>query len=246
MKSLHFPQQTASPRAWTVQPFPDGGRSNKAWSRGPFFPHSQPSRRRLRLRQSLPVSSAPGLGALALGGLLRGDRRVTRRLVEVGDDPGQHPKHTGTVERHGFRLGIALGPQVHHDPLATVQAFEPLAAPAERFQLARQAGLEVRACMRGAGRLRPATGRSGRFRPPPLTQPAGDLAGLVPSRGAGGTRLELRPVAAATWRTDNPDLMGFDDGPDPLALGLFQAFRGEAEPGGELLVRAESAARNSS
>src|SRR4051812_6221971 len=32
--------------------------------------------------------------------------------------------------------------------------------------------------------------------------------------------------------------MGFDDGPDPLALGLFQAFGGEAEPGGDLLFAA--------
>ena len=31
-----------------------------------------------------------------------------------------------------------------------------------------------------------------------------------------------------------PGLMGFDDGPDPLPLGGFQAFRCEAEPGGEL------------
>ena len=35
-----------------------------------------------------------------------------------------------------------------------------------------------------------------------------------------------------------PRLMGFDDGPDPLALGVFQAFRGEAEPGGDLLFAA--------
>src|SRR5262245_61162966 len=28
--------------------------------------------------------------------------------------------------------------------------------------------------------------------------------------------------------------MGFDDGPDPLAPGLLQAFGGEAEPGGDL------------
>src|SRR3954452_3784720 len=31
-------------------------------------------------------------------------------------------------------------------------------------------------------------------------------------------------------------LVGFDDGPDPLAPGFFQAFRGEAEAGGELLL----------
>jgi hypothetical protein len=29
--------------------------------------------------------------------------------------------------------------------------------------------------------------------------------------------------------------MGFDDGPDPIAPGFFQAFCGEAEPVGELL-----------
>ena len=32
--------------------------------------------------------------------------------------------------------------------------------------------------------------------------------------------------------------MGFDDGPDPLALGVFQALRGETEPGGDLLIAA--------
>ena len=34
--------------------------------------------------------------------------------------------------------------------------------------------------------------------------------------------------------------MGFDDGPGPLALGLLQAFGGEAEPGGDLLFAANS------
>jgi len=29
--------------------------------------------------------------------------------------------------------------------------------------------------------------------------------------------------------------MGFDDGPDPLLLGFFEPFRGEAEPGGKPL-----------
>src|SRR3954466_9857873 len=70
---------------------------------GPFFLHRQPSRWRLRLRQSLPVSSAPRLGVLALDGFLLGDWRVTRHLVEVGDDAGQHPKYAGAVERHVFR-----------------------------------------------------------------------------------------------------------------------------------------------
>src|SRR3954454_14081762 len=29
--------------------------------------------------------------------------------------------------------------------------------------------------------------------------------------------------------------MGFDDGPDPLPLGVFEPFRGEAQPGGQPL-----------
>jgi len=82
----------------------------------------------------------PGLGGLAFGPALSGARRVSRQLVEVGDDPGQHPEHAGTVERHVLRLGIGLGPQVHHHPRATVQAFQPLVAPAESLQLIREAG----------------------------------------------------------------------------------------------------------
>src|SRR3954449_8729810 len=30
--------------------------------------------------------------------------------------------------------------------------------------------------------------------------------------------------------------MGFDDGPDPLLLGFFETFRGEAQPGGQPLL----------
>src|SRR3954449_6077726 len=82
----------------------------------------------------------------------------------------------GLSNATGFRLGIGLGPQIHHDRLATVQAFEPLAAPAERFQLARQAGLKV-GVKRGAVRLLMLPISAG---PPPLlTEPAGDLAALV-------------------------------------------------------------------
>ena len=49
----------------------------------------------------------------------------------------------GAVERDVLRLGIGLGPQVHHDPLSAVQAFQPLAALAEGLQLAREASLKV-------------------------------------------------------------------------------------------------------
>ena len=33
-------------------------------------------------------------------------------------------------------------------------------------------------------------------------------------------------------------MMSFDESPDPLPQGFFQAFRGEAEPGGELSLDA--------
>ena len=49
----------------------------------------------------------------------------------------------GSVERDVLRLGIGLGPQVHHDPLSAVQAFQPLGALAESLQLAREASLKV-------------------------------------------------------------------------------------------------------
>src|SRR5262245_28411344 len=128
------------------------------------------------------------------------------------------------VERHVLRLGIGPGPQVHHDPLATVQAYQPVVAPAERLQLIREAGRDV-------GRTRAAP-------PAPLAEPAGDLAGLVrteelvdPARTEAGRGRDLAD--------GQPRLMGFDDGPDPLALGLFEAFRGEAGPGGDLLLAAD-------
>ncbi len=97
----------------------------------PFFPHAQPFRRRLGLCQPLSVVDAPGLGALGLTFLLVGKRWETGQVVQVGDDAGQHPEHTGSVERDVLRLGIGLGPQVHHDPLTAIQAFQPLAALAE-------------------------------------------------------------------------------------------------------------------
>src|SRR5262249_59120012 len=78
-----------------------------------------------------------------------------------------------------------------------------------------------------------AVGWGGGAPPAPLAEPAGDLAGLVrteelvdPARTETGG---VRDLADG-----QPRLMGFDDGPDPLALGLLQAFGGEAEPGGDL------------
>ena len=54
---------------------------------------------------------------------------------------------------------------------------------------------------------------------------------MVPTRAEAGGGRDL---------TDGqPRLMGFDDGPDPLPLGPFQAFRGQAEPGGEPLLAPE-------
>jgi hypothetical protein len=152
------------------------------------------------------VVGSSGLGGLALGPTLGGDRWVSRQLVEVGDDPGQHPEHTGAVERHVLRLRIGLGPQVHHDPLATVQAFQPLVAPAERLQLIREAGRNV-----GLTRAAPSA---------LLTEPSGDLAGLVRTEELlDPTRTE--PGGGRDPADRQPRLMGFGDGPDPLALVLL-------------------------
>ena len=89
------------------------------------------------------MTNPSSLGVLTLGGFLLGNRRVTGQIVQVGDDAGQHPEHTGSIERDVLRLGIGLGPQVHHDPLSAVQAFQPLAALAESLQLTREASLKV-------------------------------------------------------------------------------------------------------
>ena len=89
------------------------------------------------------MTNPSSLSVLTLGGFLLGNRRVTSQIVQVGDDAGQHPEHTGSIERDVLRLGIGLGPQVHHDPLSAVQAFQPLAALAESLQLAREASLKV-------------------------------------------------------------------------------------------------------
>jgi hypothetical protein len=191
---------------------------------GPFFPHGQPPRRRVGLRQLLPVPDAPGLGPFVLG--LLGDRRIPGQSIQVRDDPGQHPEHSGAVERDVLRRGIGLGPQVHHDRLPSLQAFQPLAAPAKDVDLARYAGMKVGVALRG-----------GRLSIAPLTDPPRDLAGFFRAQ-------ELVDSARAEprGRRDPADgqsrLMGVDDSPDPLALGLFQAFGGEAEPGGDLLFAA--------
>jgi hypothetical protein len=95
---------------------------------------------------------SPGLGVPALGWTLGGARRVSGQLVQVSDDAGQHAEHAGAVERDVFRLGIGLGPQIHHDLLPAVQAIQPLATPAKRVQLARKAGSKVGVAL-GGGRL---------------------------------------------------------------------------------------------
>ena len=144
---------------------------------------------------------APGLGVLTFGGFLLGDRRVTRQLVEVGDDPGRHPKHAGAVERDGTVSDRAQG-----------RGFIPTSSPRSRrsshsrhrrraVQLASKAGLKVGQAL-GRGRLRGVVRRIGSA--PPLTDDTGGSRGPRPSPGV-GSRLELRPVADAIWRTDGPD-----------------------------------------
>ena len=118
----------------------------------------------------------------------------------------------GAVERDVFRLGIGPRPQVHHDLFPAVQAFQPLAAPAGEPAVQRRAGRD------GAARAWFSGG------------PA--CAADSCHRGSRGPRRteELGPTGTETRGgrdlTDGQTrLMGFGDGPDPLALGLFQAFR---------------------
>src|SRR5262249_3687541 len=126
-------------------------------------------------------------------------------------------------ERDVLRLGIGLGPQVHHDRLPALQAFQPVAALAESLQLTREASQNV-----GLTRAAP---------PPLLAEPSGDLARLVRAEElVGPARTE--PGSDRELADGQPRLMGFDDGSDPLALGVFQALGGEAEPGGDLLFAA--------
>ena len=129
----------------------------------PLFLHRQSFRRRVGLRQPSPVAGAPGFDAPFLDVLLR-DRREAGQTVQVGDDAGQHSEHAGAVERDVFRLGIGLRPQVHHNLVIALQAFQPRATPSERVQLVREAGFEV-AMPPGRGRLIT-----------PLTESPGDLA----------------------------------------------------------------------
>ena len=122
------------------------------------------------------MADAPGLGVLAFGFLRVGERRETGQLVEVGDNAGQHPKHTGAVGGDVFRLRIGLESKIDHDHLPAVQPFQPLSAPTEGVQLPREAGLKVGMDLDG-GRL--LTWVVGVISPPLLAEPPGDLAGLV-------------------------------------------------------------------
>jgi hypothetical protein len=146
-----------------VQPFSDGGSFSKARRAALSSCNRQWLRRRVGLRQSSPVAGEPGFDAPVLDVLLR-DRREAGQAVQVSDDAIQHPEYAGAVERDVFRLGIGLRPQVHHDLVPALQAFQPLATPSECVQLAREAGLEV---AMPPGRSRLVT---------PLTEPPGDLA----------------------------------------------------------------------
>ena len=100
--------ETSRRGAWTGSFTPFGGRKIEQGPQGgSFFPHAQPLRRRVGFRQSSPAADVPGLGVFALG-LLLGNRRETGQVVQVGDDAGQHPEHSGTVERDVLAVGIGL------------------------------------------------------------------------------------------------------------------------------------------
>ena len=150
-----------------------------------------------------------------------GSRQVGNRVCKLSYTAGW----AGTsrvVDRDVFRLGIGLGPRVHHDRFPAVQTLQPLAAPAEGCQLARKANLKVGLALgRGA-----ASGAwfVGSVRPALLTVAAGGI-----SRASSEPRSWVPTGAETRGGRDLTDgqtrLMGFGDDPDTLSLGPFQAFR---------------------
>ena len=130
--------------------------------------HPPRSGRRLGLSQAFPMGDVFGLGVLALG-LLLGDRRETGQFVEVGDDVGEHPEHSGdgrtrrTRCRDRFRGEGSSRPS----PRALVAPGHSWNRPRRTYQSRPQGDLGGR---RGPGQGPPLD--------PPLTEPPEDLAGL--------------------------------------------------------------------
>ena len=206
-------------QTWLVQPRSEGRRSSKARRA------ARSSRMLNRFGGGSGSASRfwgrtpPGLGVLAFGSLRVGERRETGQLVEVGDNAGQHPKHTGAVGGDVFRLRIGLEPKIDHDHLPAVQPFQPLSAPMEGVQLPPRGGSEGRRPDLDGGRL--LTWVVGVISPPLLAEPPGISRASSEPR-SWWTRLGLRPVARTRCgRWSSPELIGFDDGPDPLLLSPF-------------------------
>ncbi len=88
------------------------------------------------------------------------------------------------------------------------------------------------------GFVQPRSDVVGVISPPLLAKPPGDLDGLVRAEEL------VDPAWAQAGRgrdlaDGQPRLMGFGDGPDPLLLSPFQAFRGQGESGGEPLLASD-------
>lgn len=103
--------------------------------------------------------------------------------------------------------------------------------PTEDVQLDREASLKAEG-KRGAGRLLRWAVWS--VPPAPLTESPGDRSGFVRAEELVGPAC-VEGGRASNLTDGHPRLMGLDDSPDPLALGVFGPPCGEAEPGGELL-----------
>lgn len=170
----------------------EGGPSGRS-----FFLDAQPLRRWVGLRLPSPMAGPPFLSVLAFGSTLVAPRRVSGQFVEVGDGAGQRAEHAWVVERDVSRLRIGLGPKIDHDPLPAVQTFQPLEAPAEGFQLPREAGLEV-GRDQGGDRLR--TWVVGVVSPPLPAEPPGDLAGPIRAEELVDPALLLMRADAGTGR----------------------------------------------
>jgi hypothetical protein len=126
---------------------------------------------------------------------------------------------------HKLGVSLGVGARVDDHQLATLQLLEPVNAPPQEFDLISDAclyhGIECRVI-----RFRLHIGREFAIRP--VREPCRNLAGVV---------LEelMDPAAAQAGRggdlsNGQPRVMGRNDGPQALALGLCETRGGQAEP----------------
>ena len=172
----------------------------------------------------------PGIGRL-LGGCGLHLRAITGQQVQVRRHPRQDPPHPGLIKSHVFRDVLSIGTEVDDHLFAAFQPFQPVETPAEDLDLLRHAGLHPGmrwrwCCVLLAG--------CGVVMGTELTEPRGDLAGLVVLEELMDTA-PAQPGRGGNLSDRQPGLVGRHDGPDPFLLRLGQARGRQAQSGCELL-----------